>query len=562
MNRDTAGTWSRVGETALLSLIFLAPLAAHGRTWDPSALRTALFQAVAVTMGVAWLMKGLARGRWEAASGAGTTLAPLALLAAWSIGRFALAPFKSAALPELTLTAAGWIVFAVAQLEFGGARHAARLSFWTAAAAALAAAGAAARHFGFGPVLMTPEQSAAFAAAALPVALSLTLDPEAGPTRRVLSWSTSVALAAAVAWSGSAAGLFFFILSSSVFAAVAALVLRGPAARRAAAGALGCAALAAVGSLSAAAYVSAPFRAHVVTDRIGTGLLAWTLLAVSAYGLRSAWDLHRRGALAEAGYAAAFSSLFIAWALSAAAGFAPSSGPAAWLAWAAAGVAAGMAPLSRARGTVRTMPLPFGEDVRRLMQGPALMLGLGALVWPGLWLASDVNFNRAVAEARAGRSADALADAGRVWPGSGVYPSALYLRGRVLMDQGKPQEALDAYARLDGVAPDFLSLHARKAEVYALVGDWAAAARERQREADLKPADIANLTAWAEAARAAGDFAAARRAVERALAISPEDAAVQTQMAANALMERKLAEQDGARRRNGRKGLALKPKSR
>jgi tetratricopeptide (TPR) repeat protein len=568
MSRDTAGTWSRVGETVFLSLIFLAPLAVSGRTWDPSALRTALFQAAALTMGVAWLMKGLSRGRWEAASGSWTTLAPLALLAAWTIGRFALAPFKSAALPELTLTVAGWIVFAVAQLEFGGARHAARLSFWTAAAAAVAAACFAARHFGAGPALMTPGQTAAFAATALPVALSMTFDPEAGPTRRAFSFSTAAALATVAARSGSAAGLAFFIASASVLALVVLLILRGPAARRAAVAALVCAAIGAAGayagSVSPEAVAPEPLLRHAreIEGPVGAGLLTWTLLAVAAYALRSAWDLRRRGATAEAGYSAGFAAAFIAWASCAAAGLTPASGPAAWLAWAAAGVAAGMAPLSRARGTVRTMPLPFGEDVRRLMQGPALMLALGAAVWPGLWLASDVNFNRAVAESRSGNPDAALADAGEVWPGSGVYPSSLYLRGRVLMDQGKPREALDAYARLDDVSPDFSRLHARKAEAYAAVGDWSSSAGERGREADLHPSDVANLTAWAEAARAAGDLPAARRAADRAGALAPDDAAVKTQLAANELMERTLAQKDDARRRNGRKGLALRPKTR
>ncbi|MDE2143184.1 MAG: hypothetical protein KGJ84_12315 [Elusimicrobia bacterium] len=567
MNRDAAGNWSRVGETALLSLIFLAPLAAHGRTWDPAALRTALLQAAALTLGVSWLLKGLARGRWETASGAWTTLAPLSLLAAWTLARFALAPIKSAALPELTLTAAAWILFAVAQLEFGGARHAARLAFWTAAAGALTAAAAVARHFGFGPAPMSGGQTAAFAAAALPVVLSLSLDPEAGSTRRVLSLSTAAALAAAAAWSGSLAGVTFFLMSASVFALVSVLILRGPAARRAAGAAAACAVLAAAGAFGGpAADIGAAGsiigRARVLTGTTGAVLLAWTLLAACAYGLRAAWDLRRRGAPAEAGYAAAFASLFIAWSLAAAAGLTPASGPAAWLAWTAAGVAAGMAPLSRARGTVRTMPLPFGEDVRRLMQGPVLTLALGLAVWPGLWLASDVSFNRAVAEARAGGDDAALADAGRVWPGSAVYPSALYLRGRVLMDQGKPREALDAYALLDGVSPDFLSVHARKADAYAAVEDWSGAAAEREREADLRPADVANLAAWAEVARAAGDLPAARRAAARARALAPEDALVKTQLAANALMERTLAARDDARRRNERKGLALRPKSR
>jgi len=563
VNDSRAETWSRVAETALLSLVFLAPLAAHGRTWDPAALRTALAQAAALTLGTAWLLKGLARGRWEAASASWTALAPVLALAAWSLARFAAEPFKSAALPELTLSLSAWIVFAVALLEFGGARHAARLAFWTTAAAALAAAAAVARRFGLtGAELLPPDQSAAFAAAALPAVLALRLDPEASPARRLLSLSTAAALALTAARSSSAGGIASFVLSALLFAAAAAAILRGAEARRAAAAALACAALAAAGLLGGAGSAALLRPAPPISDWISAVLLAWAALAATAVGLRSAWDLSRRGALAEAGYAAAFASLFAAWALSAAAGLTPASGPAAWLAWAAAGVAAGMAPLTRARGTVRTMPLPFGEDVRRLMQGPVLMLALGLVAWPGLWLASDVSFNRAVAESRAGNLDAALADAGRVWPGSGVYPSALYLRGRVLMDQGKPQEALDAYARLDGVSPDFARVHARRADAYAALGNWRDSARERERHAALQPLDLANLTAWAEAARAAGDLTDARRAAARARTISPEDESVRAQLAANALLERTLAAEDRARRREGRKGLALKPKTR
>lgn len=568
MKTSSVETWSRVAETALLSLIFLAPLAAHGRTWDPAALRVALAQATALTLGAAWLLKGLARGRFEAASGTWPALAPALAFAAWTLARFAAAPYKGAALPELALTLSALLVYGVALLELGGARHAARLAFWTASGGALAGAAAA-----FG-LLNEGETLAAFAAAALPAVLSLRLDPEATPTRRVLALSTGAVLALAAGRSGSAGGVCFFVLSCALFAAAVAGILRGPEARRAALAALGFGALAAAaGALarlsldpSAAALGSASIlaNARAASGAPGAALLGWLLLAAAACGLRAAWDLRRRGSLAEAGYAAAFTAGFCAWAACAVLGLTPASGPAAWLAWAGAGVAAGMAPLTRARGIVRTMPLPFGQDVRRLMQGPVLMLFLGLIAWPGLWLASDVRYNRAVAETRAGNLDAALADAGRVWPGSAVFPSSLYLRGKVLMAQGKAREALDAYARLDDAAPDFGRSHARKAEAYAALGDWAGSAAERERQAALSPLDVANLAAWAEAARAAGDLPTARRAATRAEVLAPDEEVVRVQVAANALMERKLAAREDAGRRNGRKGTALKltPKGR
>src|SRR6185503_9832018 len=91
----------------------------------------------------------------------------------------------------------------------------------------------------------------AFAAAALPVVLSLRLDPEASGTRRLLSASTALALALLAGWSGSGPGLAAFALSALVFAAVAGLLLRGPAARRAAAGALAVALAALLTALAA-----------------------------------------------------------------------------------------------------------------------------------------------------------------------------------------------------------------------------------------------------------------------------------------------------------------------
>jgi tetratricopeptide (TPR) repeat protein len=454
--------------------------------------------------------------------------------------------------------------------------------------------------------LTSPDQLAAFAAAALPVVLALRLDPESSPARRLLSASTAMVLALLAAWSGSARGLAAFTLSALVFAAAAVSILRGPAARRAALIALACAAAAVLAAVAGAGSIiedaarfaaasgaswsaalrlwsSSPLLGHgtgsfailtpgsaapdalalralAETGLAGAALLVWTLLAAAACGLRSAAGLRRHGALAEAGYATAFGAAFAAWALAAALGLAPAFGAGAWLAWAAAGLAAGMVPLARPRGVVLTMPLPFGEDVRRLMQGPALILFLGLVVWPGGWLASDVRYNRAVSESRAGDLDAALADAGRVWPGSPVYAPALYLRGRVLMDQGKPGEALDAFARLDDVSPDFSRVHARRAEAYASIQDWNSSVVERERQADLTPLDLPNLTAWAEAARAAGDMKEARRAADRALAVAPGDESVRLQVAANSLLEKRIAEKDSASHGHGRKGMAFKPR--
>jgi tetratricopeptide (TPR) repeat protein len=563
VRKTDAGTWSRFGETAVLALAFLAPLAAHGFTYDPSALRTALLESGALTLALAWLLKGLDRGRWEAAAGVGTVLGPLVALAGWTAVHFALSPFKAAALPALTLEVSAWLVFAFALLELGGARYAARLSFWTAAAATLVGAVGVFQKLSGGTAIAatlgSPERAAAFAAAALPVVLALRLDPEATAVRRALATASAVLLALLAGWSGSGRGAAAFVLSAAVFALVCAAILRSPQARRAAAVALGMAALAAVCAAASGARFdgATPFAGG-----FGSLLLAWTVLAAAATGLRAAWLLRAQGATAEAGFSAAFSAAFAASAAAAALGWLPADGAGLFLAWAAGGVAAGLSPLSRSRALVRTLPIPAGHDVRRLMQGPVFLMFAAVVVWPGLWLSSDVRFNRAVAEARAGHPEAALADAGRVWPGSAVYAPSLYLRGRAAADLGRPQEALDFYARLDSVSPDFSRVHARRAEAYAALGDLGSAARERARQAELTPTSVSELVAWCEAARAVGDLDGARRAAAAAAALNPYDSSVRTALAENSLLEKRLAEKDGARKRDGRKGLAFKPKTR
>jgi hypothetical protein len=606
VKRADAGTWARLGETALLALVFLGPLAAHGRTYDPAALRVALFQSVALTLVLAWILKGLARGRWEAASASLPALVPALALGLWLAVRFAAAPFKAAALPGASAQLGVLFLYAAAVLELGGARHAARAAFWTAAAAALASAAGALQRLSGAPVsatLASPARLAAFAALALPAVLSLRLDPEASPVRRAFSASAALALALLCAWTGSPGGQAAFALSALVFAAAVLAVLRGSAARRAALLSLACGAGALLpalgagwtdaaaraldaatgpaaaaralwrlrpltgagpGSLFPGALAVAPtdslaLRALAETGLIGLLLLLWTVAAGAYAGLRAAVRLRRRGAAAEAGYAAAFAAAFAAWALAAGAGLIAPGGAAEWLAWIAGGVAAGMAPLARPGGVVRTIPLAVGAEARRLLQGPVLALFLVLAAAPAGWLASDVRFNRAVAADARGDLDSALADASAVWPGSAVYPQALYLRGRALMDQDRPAEALAAYARLDAVAPGFLRVHARKAEADAELGLWADAARERALQSARDPSSVRDLVAWAETARAAGDLDQARRAADRARALAPEDPAVRLQVAANRLLERRLAAEGARRRAERRRGTALKP---
>jgi len=584
MKLNPSAGWGRTGELALLSLVFLAPLAAHGRTFDPAALRTALVESAVLTMALAYAMKGLARGRWDAPEAVGSVLAPLAALAAWTLARYAAEPYRLASLPGVAASLSAWLIYAAALLELGGARHAARLAFWATAAAALVGVAAAARRLGATTLGLDGAQLAAFAAAGLPAALALRLDPESSSTRRTLATVAAAALALLAAWSGSARGVAGFALSALAFAAAASLILDGPEAKRASCLALGAAAgAAALGALlgasggfapSAAAGLAAWHESPLLgigpgslalrpgaaggtlftdalaeTGLVGVLLLAWTYVAAVLAGLNAAFNLRRRGALAEAGYAAAFAAGFAAWGISAAVGFLPSTGPGAWLAWATAGAAAGLGPLASPRGVVKTLPLPFGEDVRRLLQGSALTMFAALFVAPAAWLASDVRYNRALAELSGGRFDAALADADGVWPGSGLYPASFELRGRALVGLGRPQDALDAYARLDGLVPDDARLHARRAEAYAALGDWKSSAQERARQDALAPLAPVDLIAWAQAARSAGDLEAAQAAANRAATLAPDDPAVRGEVAQNALRRKRLAAQDKRNRK-------------
>jgi len=188
------------------------------------------------------------------------------------------------------------------------------------------------------------------------------------------------------------------------------------------------------------------------------------------------------------------------------------------------------------------------------------LLGFAALaVMPGLWLRSDVLLNSAVYASRNGDAERAVALYAKVLPGSRSYLPSLYFTGDALNGLGRHEEALAAYDRLQTQAPDYARVHAARALVYAKLDDWASAARERARQAELEPLYLENLVAWAEAARASGDLEQARLAAGKAEALDENDPRVKLQLAANDLMERRIAEKEGRSKANGR-GTARKPR--
>lgn len=285
---------------------------------------------------------------------------------------------------------------------------------------------------------------------------------------------------------------------------------------------------------------------------VGAVIWLWLFGAALWTGARGASALRRVGALPESVYAAGFSAA-AAGALAAAhlgwAGHAPAPG---WYAWILTGLAAGLTPLAARRAAVSVYPLPISDRARNALYAPGLLAFAGLALFPGLWLHSDVNLNTAIYFAKGNDLPRAVELFSKVLPGSTLYSMSLYFKGNALNDMGRYNEALAAYDRLQEQAPDYILVHAARGTAYAKLGDWRAAADERARQAELDPLYLENLVAWAEAARASGNLEEARLAAGKAEALDSQDKHVRLQIAANALMERRLAAKAEQGRMNGR----------
>lgn len=470
--------------------------------------------------------------------------------------------------------------------------------------------------------LGNPYLCAAFLSVAVSLALTLELDPETPPALRRAALALLPVAGAAVVLTGSSRGVLAFCASCLVYAAVVAASLRTrPALRSAGLALLAAAAVGGAAALFSppagdsrseatelrhltigaelrmlaerpvTGFGPGSFSLHYPRFRsaeiarldgvpgrtafypelpllgvavelgvLGAVLWLWLFGAALWTGASGAAALRRAGALPESVYAAGFAAAAAGVLAAAHAGWAGQSPAPAWFAWPLAGLAAGLAPLAARRAAVSVYPLPVSESIRRALYAPSLLAFAGLALMPGLWLRSEVNLNTAVYFAKAEKDAErasALFD--RVLPGSAGYALAQYLHGNTLDDAGRPAEALAAYDRLVAQAPDYALVHARRGSVYAKLGDWTAAAAERSRQAELEPLLLENLVAWSEAARAAGNLAEARLAAGKAEALDAADERVRLQIAANDLMERRLAAKAAQGKTNGR-GTARKPK--
>lgn len=635
MKTPAAESFHRLGELALLTTAFVLPLAFYLRSYDSTAIKYTVLQWGALTMLFAWLWQGISRGRFQAPASSWTVLLPALAYGAWMIVRFASEPRKLGALPDFLTQLTMVVGFLAAFLGFAGARSAARFATLTVAAAWLVSLYGLSQAAGVDPfiwkgafgdrvfsTLANPYLCASFLAVAVPLALTLELDPETpSPVRAAALGLLPVAGAAAVLTS-SAAGAAGFASACVLYAAIVPAALRTRPALRSAGLALLAAAL--VGGaaalrprptteswsyasefrrLTAAAemrmlaerpltgFGPGAFSLHYPRFRpaeiirlegprhntmtqypelpllgaavelgvIGALLWLWLFAAALWTGAKGAGDLRRAGALRESVYAAGLAAA-AAGALAVAhlgwAGYAPSTG---WYAWPLAGLAAGLAPLAARRAAVSVYPLPVAESIRRALYAPSLLAFAGLALFPGLWLRSEVDLNRAIYFAKNGDLPKAVELFAKVHPGSARRTMALYFQGNALNDLGRHEEALAAYDALQSQAPDYILVHARRAEAYAKLGDWKAAAGERARQAELDPLYVENLVAWAEAARAAGNLEEARLAAGKAEALDATDEKVRLQIAANDLMERRLAEKAGRGKTNGR-GTARKPR--
>ena len=266
-----ASFWLRAGERALAALALVVPLAFLLHGYDASSIKTTLLEAGALALAACWLLKGLERGRWEVPAQALPVLTPAALLAAWTLARFAVSPTPAAALPGLLKQLLGLALFAVALLECGGARAVGRFTSWLLAAAWAAGLYALAQALGLDPLpwkgafggasfatLGSPAAFGLFAAACAPLALSRCVDPDREPAARAADAALLAVLGAAAAGTGSLEAVLPFLVAGAVSVAVLPGFLPSRSSLRAALGAL--VLIAAVGAGAALSWGRAPER--------------------------------------------------------------------------------------------------------------------------------------------------------------------------------------------------------------------------------------------------------------------------------------------------------------
>ncbi len=251
---------------------------------------------------------------------------------------------------------------------------------------------------------------------------------------------------------------------------------------------------------------------------VGTGLWLWLFAGLLMAGWNAGKDFRAQGALGESAclagvFSAVVGLLLTSFFAAGIGGFAQG-----WILWPLAGMLGGLSLLSRA-GTSRV--LVVGN--KHWLYAPASVVTFSLMIFPALWFYSDIQQNIGVLRSQEGQWAKALMRFNNVVPGSPRYVTAQYFKGNVLLDQGKPKEALEQYALLESVSPDYVRLHYMKALAYAAAWDWDKAIESHERWAALDPLDADNYSHWAQAAIVTGDLEGARQAAFAAIALKPEN---------------------------------------
>lgn len=591
MSAKMTSFWFRTSETILLVLAFMLPLAFFLRTYDGTAIKTTLFESGTLALAFAWLFKGLERGRWELPQAARTLALPALALLVWTVMRFAFAPYKLASLQGFLEQVLCLLTYIIALLEFGGAQNARRVFGWITAAAWLAGLYGLSQHLGFDPFLWKgafggrvfstfgdPDFFGFFLALCVPLTLTQWLDPERDWFLRWIDVALLGLLAANILWVRSPSPLIAFVLMS--LAASIFLPLFFPSKEGLKAAGLALILAAAVGAHqghiflggltsqraqwgAAAAFIAqSPWIGHgpgslsTVTLRpdclvlqtaaelgwLGVCLWIWLF---GSLGL-SAWRAHRnfvkQGALGESCYLAGLSALAAGFLCAAQLGFDSQNLMPGWLLWPLAGMLGGLTLLAHRGSAISVLPIPLGETARQRMYAPALLAFAGLAFFPLQWFDSEIENNTAIACANSQDWTNALAHFDRVRPGADSYVAAQYGKGNAYLSEDKPQEAVNAYAVLEELSPDYSRIHYQEAVAYEKMEKWQEAVASHEHEARLHPEFVANYVGWAQASKRLGDLDAAETAAKKALELEPNDPAHQLALAEIYLKEKRVAD--------------------
>jgi tetratricopeptide (TPR) repeat protein len=557
--------WLRTSETVLLVLVFMLPLAFFLQTYDGTAIKTTIFESGTLALAFAWLFKGLERGRWELPQAAKSLALPAVALLAWTVLRFAFAPYKLASLQGFLKQVLCLLTYIIALLEFGGAQNARRVFAWITSAAWLAALYGVLQHLGFDPLLWKgafgsrvfstfgdPDFFGFFLALCVPLTLTQWLDPERDWFLRWSDIGLLGLLGTNILWIQSFNSLIAFVLMSLAASVFLPLFFPSKEGLKAAGLSLILATAISATYAGVGSHHDQPLYSELAALRVhwnaaaigwlGAGLWAWLFAALGF----AAWRAHRffvkQVALGESCYLAGLSAICAGILCSSQLGLDSQALMPGWLLWPLAGMLGGLTLLARRGSTISVLPIPLGETARQRMYAPALLAFAGLFFFPLQWFDSEIENNIAVADVNAHDWQNAIAHFDRVRPGAQSYVAAQYGKGNAYLAEDKPQEAINSYAVLEGLSPDYAEVHYRQAVAYEKLENWQDAVASHEREALLHPEFVANYVGWAEAAKRLGNLSDAENAAQRAIALEPNDPAHATALAEIYLKEKRVAD--------------------